>query len=265
MNALRERLAEFYRTSQAYAEHLAGEDGTYFRRYLSLVNRYGAEAETLLDAGCGTGLSSYLLSQGERKVIGIDLSELFLRQGKREDIHENLLLATADILNLPFQDESFDLVGSYLVVEFLPDVPRGLEEMIRVLRKGGTLLIVTPNLLSPTWPIKDFFRILFGGDPRPVWCEDAQSALVTFWRNLTLSVKKGLRRKPEFLYREPDLTCRRVVGRDSDSVYLACPRDFTCFLKGRGFRILRTGGSSTLLERLFPSLSVAVEVVAQKI
>jgi len=261
----RERLAQFYKTSWAYAEHLAQEDGNYFRRYLSLVNKYGTEAGTLLDAGCGTGLSSYLLSEGKRKVVGIDLSELFLQQGRREDAGGNLLLAAADILNLPFQDQSFDLVGSYLVVEFLPDVPRGVEEMIRVLRKGGILLMVTPNLLSPVWPLRDFFHIVLGGSPRPVWCENARSALATFWRNLLLTVKKGFQRKSEFLYREPDLTCQRVVGRDSDSVYLACPQDLVLFLKGKGFRILRKAGSSTWVERFFPSLSTAVEVVAQKI
>jgi len=255
VNSLRERLSRFYKTSQAYAQHLAAEDRDYFRRYLSLVNRYGDHAGTLLDAGCGTALSSDLLSQGKRKVIGVDLSELFLKQGKRESGRSNLLLAAADILSLPFQDESFDMVSSYLVVEFLPDVPKGLEEMSRVLRKGGTLLIVTPNLLSPTWPLRDFFRIAFGGAPRPVWCEDTRSALRTFSRNLSLSIKKAFQKKPEFLYREPDLSCQRVVGRDSDSVYLACPQDLIRFLEGRGFRILRRSAAA----------SVAVEIAAQKI
>ena len=262
---MRERLARFYQTSQPYAEHLADEDRTYFKRYLSLIERYGARAEILLDAGCGTGQSSYLLSQTKRRVVGIDLSELFLRRGKERANRENLLLATADILNLPFQNESFDLVGSYLVVEFLPDVPKGLGEMIRVLRKGGILLIVTPNLLSPLWPLQDFVRILRGGAFRPVWCEDAGSALRTFGRNLFFSLKKVFQKEPEFLYREPDLTCQKAVGRDSDSVYLASPRDLACFLKERGFRILRKGGASTLFERFFPSLSAAVEIVAEKI
>lgn len=262
---VRTKLREFYKHSEAYAEHLAEENEGYFKRYLSLVEHYGDKAETMLDAGCGTGLSSYLLSQTKEKVVGMDLSELFLACDKRETSNRNLFFIAGDILSLPFQDGTFDLVGSYLVVEFLPDVKKGLEEMIRVLRKGGILLIVTPNFLSPTWPLWDFFRMVSGGPPRPVWCESPRAALVTFWRNFFLSLRKGFQRGPEFLYREPDLTCSRVVGRDSDSVYLACPRDLALFLKQSGFRILRRGSSSSLLERFFPSFSATVEVVAEKI
>ena len=261
---VRDKLREFYNTSQAYAEHLATEDEAYFRRYVSLIEKYGSRAETLLDAGCGTGLSSYLLSQRKRSVVGVDLSELFLKEGRRRNINGNPFFAAADILSLPFQDETFDLVGSYLVIEFLPNVEKGLTEMVRVLRRGGILLIVAPNFLSPIWPIRDFFRMMSGGPPRPVWCESPRAALTTFWRNALLSLKKSFQREPEFLYREPDLTCRRVVGRDSDSVYVACPGDFVHFLKQRGFRILRIGASSSVLDRIFPYLSVAVEVIAEK-
>lgn len=261
---LREKLRRFYRTSQPYTEHLVREDASYFKRYLSLIDQYGSPADTVLDAGCGTGLSTHLLSQKKRRVVGIDLSELFLREGIQKGPDRNFLLAAADILNLPFQDETFDWVGSYLVVEFLPDVQRGLSEMIRVLRKGGILLIATPNLLSPKWPLLDFIRLLRGGSANPVWCESPRAALATFWRNLTLSLKKSWGVRAEFLYREPDLSSSRVVGRDSDSVYLACPTDLIRFLKREGFQILRRGPSSTILERLFPSLAAAVEIVARK-
>jgi SAM-dependent methyltransferase len=262
---IKEKLREFYNSSQAYAEHLAAEDENYFRRYLSLIDRYAAKAEAVLDAGCGTGLSSYLLSKKKKKVVGIDLSELFLKQARQRETGGNLFFAVADMLSLPFPNMTFDLVGSYLVIEFLPDVEKGLEEMGRVLRKGGILLIIAPNLLSPIWPFKDFFRMLEGGPSRPVWCESPRMALSAFLRNLFLSFQKIFQRKPRFLYRQPDLTCRNVVGRDSDSVYLAHPTDLVRFLKARGFRILRSGSESSLLERLFPFLSVSVEVVAQKL
>jgi ubiquinone/menaquinone biosynthesis C-methylase UbiE len=261
---LQERLRAFYKTSQPYAGHLAAEEEAYFNRYLSLIERYGAQAQRLLDAGCGTGLSTRLLSERGRRVVGVDLSELFLKEGKQRQGENGLPLAAADILALPFQDESFDLVSSYLVVEFLPDVEKGLEEMCRVVRQQGFLIIIAPNLLSPLWPLRDFFRMLAGGAARPVWCETPGKALKTAWRNLCASVRKAFQRRPRFLYREPDLSCETVVGRDSDSVYLVCPTDLTRFLKARGFRILRSGSKSGLIEKLFPFFAVAVEVVAQK-
>ncbi len=261
---LRERLRNFYKSSRPYAGHLAAEEEAYFNRYLSLIERYGAQARMLLDAGCGTGLSTRLLSEKGRRAVGVDLSELFLKEGKKRHGENGLLLAAADILALPFQDESFDLVSSYLVVEFLPDIEKGLEEMCRVLRRDGLLVIIAPNLLSPLWPLRDFFRMLAGGPARPVWCETPGKALKTAWRNLCVLVQKAFQRRPQFLYREPDLTCETVVGRDSDSAYLVCPTDLTRFLKERGFRILRSGSRSGLIEKLFPFFAVAVEVVAQK-
>ncbi len=291
VEAVREKLSEFYKTSEPYARHLAEEDEAYFRRYLSLIERYGGSSEFILDAGCGTGLSSYLLSQRKQRVVGVDLSELFLKQKNHSIPRTNrafdkspadvpltlnllpqrgrgegggLLLMAGDILALPFHDASFDLVTSYLVIEFLPDVEKGLEEMTRVLRRGGILIVVAPNQLSPIWPFRDFFRMLSGGPPRPVWCENPWAALRMLGRNLYLSIRKIAEGKPRFLYREPDLSCDRVVGKDSDAVYLANPIDLVKFLKARGFQILKIGSGSNGFERSFPFWAVAVEVVARK-
>jgi len=263
---VREELSRFYKTSRAYSEHLAVEDEAYFKRYLSLIDRYAAQARTVLDAGCGTGLSTRLLAKKGKRAFGVDLSPFFLSQGNQTPAERNAPapLAAGDILSLPFRDGVFDLVASYLVFEFVPDPRRGLEEMARVLKKGGILLIITPNLLSPIWPLGDFFRMLAGGPSRPVWCETPRAAFSTFWRNLRLSLRKRFQTEPEFLYRMPDLSCQKVVGRDSDSVYLISPTDLGRFLKKRGFQVLRTGSRSLWIERLFPFLAASVEFVARK-
>lgn len=263
---VREELKQFYKTSRAYSEHLAMEGETYFKRYLALIDRYAPGTGTVLDAGCGTGLSTRLLARKGRRAFGVDLSPFFLSQGNQTPAERNAPapLTAGDILSLPFRDGVFDLVASYLVFEFVPDPAKGLEEMSRVLKKGGILLIITPNLLSPIWPLGDFFRMLAGGPSRPVWCETPLGAFSTFWRNLTLSLRKRFQTEPEFLYREPDLSCKKVVGRDSDSVYLISPTDLERFLRKRGFRILRTGSRSLWVERLFPFLASSVEFVARK-
>jgi len=260
----RKKLRKFYGSSEVYLHHLDRDDASYFKRYLIFVDRFASQARTILDAGCGTGFSSYLLSQKKEKVVGLDLSPLFLKKGRARFKANNLLLTAGDILELPFRDETFDLVSSYLVIETLPDVKRGIEEMARVVKRGGMLIVLAPNLLSPIWPIRDFFQLLLGKSASPVWSATPREALKTFRRNFTVSFHKLFEREPKFLYREPDLTCKRVVGRDSESVCLVSPLDLARVLEKKGFRILRIGSKSGLLGRIFPSFSIALEVVAQK-
>lgn len=264
MSQLREKLKQFYSTSEPYFQMLDSEEPGYFERYINLIERYSAHSKIVLDLGCGTGLSSYLLSQRKEKVVGLDLSPLFLKKGRERYQADNLLLTAGDILELPFQDETFDLVSSYLVIETLPDIEKGLGEMARVVKRGGIVMVVAANLLSPIWPFRDFIRMLSGGPSRPVWCETPQDAFKTFWRNLSVSVSKWFDRKPRFIPREPDLSCEKVVGRDSEAVYLISPLDVSRFLKQRGFRILRIGSQWSWLAKIFPSFSVRMKVVAQK-
>ena len=54
------------------------------------------------------------------------------------------------MLELPFQNETFDVVCSNELIEHVPDVETALAEMIRVTRKGGRIIICGPNLCSPT-------------------------------------------------------------------------------------------------------------------
>lgn len=260
----RKKLKQFYSSSGPYLRLLDSEDPEYFKRYVDLIERYSAKCQTVLDLGCGTGLSSYLLSQKKEKVVGLDLSHLFLKKGNERYQAKNLLLTTGDILELPFKDETFDLVSSYLVIETLPDVERGLSEMARVVKKGGVVMVIAANLLSPIWPFRDFIRMLFGGPSRPVWCETRRDAFKTFCRNLSVSVSKWFEREPRLIRREPDLSCEKVVGRDSEAVYLVSPLDIARFLKRKGFRILRIGSQWTWLAKIFPSFSVRIKVVAQK-
>lgn len=257
-------LRDFYKTSELYAAHLEKETEAYFARYMRLIDQYAPQAETLLDAGCGTGLSSYMLSLRRRRVVGVDLSEFFLRKASPLQQSPNLLRAAGDMLSLPFRDNQFDFVGSYLVISFIPDIERALKEIVRVLKPGGIVLIVTPNQASPLWPLKDFARMLLGGGARPVFCETPAGALKTAWNNACFSFHKRRETTTRFEYIEPDLTCRRVVGGESDAVYRSSPLDFVRFFKAAGFTILRTGSRNSLFEKLVPAWAASIEFAARK-
>lgn len=98
---------------------------------------------SILDAGCGTGGNLAWLARyaGEGRIVGIDLISDAL-QFCRERQHEHL--AQASVTDLPFADQSFDLLTSFDVLVQLPgeraDEP-AIREMYRVLRPGGIVFV----------------------------------------------------------------------------------------------------------------------------
>lgn len=100
--------------------------------------------DRILDVGVGTGLS---LSVFPRycSVIGIDLSTEMLRKAK-EKIEEkrldNIRVMGMDAMSVGFRDDSFDKVFISHVVSVVPDPYRVMQEVKRVCRKGGQVVIV---------------------------------------------------------------------------------------------------------------------------
>ena len=102
--------------------------------------RFGAPAR-LLVAGCGDGREAADLADLlSASVVGVDIADRF-DPGARERVE----LRRADVAELPFEDDRFDLVFSFHMLEHVGDVQRAVSEMARVLRPGGGLWIGTPN------------------------------------------------------------------------------------------------------------------------
>jgi ubiquinone/menaquinone biosynthesis C-methylase UbiE len=112
----------------------------------------------VLDAGCGTGLVTLgFYDAGFRpgKTVALDLSlaslNLAMEQfGKEKKTRKkNIIGVQGNVLQLPFEDESFDLVFSCGVLEYVP-LDEGLREMSRVLKSHGRLVFipVKPSLVG---------------------------------------------------------------------------------------------------------------------
>jgi len=104
----------------------------------------------VLDAGIGTGfLSANLLMETpvRLKVTGLDFSLgmwIGLKRWLRKlDLEDQVRFCLGDMCQMPFRNESFDLVVSSAAMEYLPEVDKGIAECCRVLRPGGRLLIIT--------------------------------------------------------------------------------------------------------------------------
>ena len=264
---LRQRMREFYETSATYKELLAAHDETYLRHYVELVIRYAPSGSRILDLGCGNGISSRLLNQADFDVVGTDISALFLEEAQEWE-NPKLRYKVCDVLELPFENNSFDVICSNELIEHLPDVETALTEMIRVVRKGGKVVLSGPNLCSPITPFLDWIRMMFGKPGRPVWGETKQQALQQLKRNCGLYInKRFLTKTPHFIYRNPDLQAD-AIGGDADSAYYANPIDLAQFFKLNGFNIVKKavgfGIKGRIVANMFPYLSPYITMVVQK-
>lgn len=103
----------------------------------------------ILDVGCGTGANLEMLKQfGESE--GVDVSDDALEFCRKKGLKVHKGLAE----ELPFEDETFDLVTALDVVEHLDDDVAGLKEMLRVLKTGGKTLIFVPAFMW-LWGVQD--------------------------------------------------------------------------------------------------------------
>lgn len=114
------------------------------------VSRYlwAAQAATgrlVLDAGCGTGYGSRLLAAGgAREVIGIDHARTVLDVAA-DEMPESVRLQIGDLRKLEFEEDKFELIVCFEVLEYVEDPLTVLDELVRVLSTGGLLLISSPN------------------------------------------------------------------------------------------------------------------------
>jgi ubiquinone/menaquinone biosynthesis C-methylase UbiE len=115
------------------------------------VSRYAFAASfcragmRVLDAGCGTGYGSTVLSPRAGPVLGLDLSEDAVCYAARRYGGPRVRFVVARCEALPVPDESCDLLVAFEVIEHLDNWREFLSECRRVLGPGGVLFVSTPN------------------------------------------------------------------------------------------------------------------------
>ena len=106
------------------------------------------QAENILDVGCGIGGSSLFLAEKfHARATGITLSPVqaarATERAQKLGLSARTHFQVADAQAMPFADNSFDLVWSLESGEHMPDKTKFMQECYRVLKPGGTLIMVT--------------------------------------------------------------------------------------------------------------------------
>ena len=114
---------------------------------------------TVLDACCGTGDLAIACAQAGGRVTGLDFSEGMLERARRKA--PELEWVHGDVLELSFEDASFDAATVGFGVRNVEDLDRALGELRRVLRRGGRLGIL--EITRPRGLLAPFYRLWFDG------------------------------------------------------------------------------------------------------
>jgi demethylmenaquinone methyltransferase/2-methoxy-6-polyprenyl-1,4-benzoquinol methylase len=130
-----------------------GIDVRWRKRVVAILSR--KTPETILDVATGTGdLAIQLVKTGARKIVGLDLSAGMLEVGRekvgKKQLADTIEMVVGDSELLPFGDESFDAVTVAFGVRNFENLEKGLSEIYRVLKHGGTLVILETSVPAKT-------------------------------------------------------------------------------------------------------------------
>ena len=136
-----EEASKFYsKGAEKFAKNFSQEN--IAKNYLNLIEDFAERVEAsgkILDAGCGPGRDSQLLSDKGFDVTGIDLSEEMIEIAQEKDGNFRVM----DVRNLDFEDETFDGVLANQLLVFFQDEERrkAFQELERVLKSGGKIFL----------------------------------------------------------------------------------------------------------------------------
>jgi 2-polyprenyl-3-methyl-5-hydroxy-6-metoxy-1,4-benzoquinol methylase len=251
-------LPAYYRTSEAYASMLRSQADEQFASYVELFAAWVPRGSCIVDVGCGVGTSTHLLRGAGFEALGTDLSEQFLPDEPGFGVVD-----FEDARTLP--DAGFDAAGALNVLEHVGRPRRFLDEMVRVVRPGGHIILASPNLASPLVGLRILVdlarrRTPYLGIRRPA------SAIALVGRNLERSARAALG-ADVFAPRVPSLASG-IVGYDVDAIYWTNAAEVRRHLERRGCTVVQyqTEGRSRaarFVARTLPGFAGQLTIVAR--
>ncbi|WP_242091793.1 bifunctional demethylmenaquinone methyltransferase/2-methoxy-6-polyprenyl-1,4-benzoquinol methylase UbiE [Aestuariivivens sediminicola] len=130
-----------------------GTDVKWRNKVVNLLKRN--HPETILDIATGTGdLAINLAETGAEKIIGLDISSGMLEIGKtkiqRKHLESKIEMVLGDSENIPFENNTFDAITVAFGIRNFESLEQGLKEILRVLKPGGSFVILETSIPKKT-------------------------------------------------------------------------------------------------------------------
>jgi ubiquinone/menaquinone biosynthesis C-methylase UbiE len=155
-----ESITQFNKWAPTYEEGIwSGYFNSVYAEISRYANQYLRTNSVVLDIGCGTGKLEFLLSDKIRdgNITGVDISPLMIKEAEAKKIHKptrniSFIISTAN--NLPFADNTFDIVFSLNALHHFPMHTSFFNEVRRVLKTNGTFILldlIKDNFVRRIW------------------------------------------------------------------------------------------------------------------
>ena len=202
------------------------------KKMVSIIDHLNLHEANILDIGCHDGTLLSLIRNKNNHFFGLDASDWAVEESRKKSINIRSFFFDGKA-ELPFEDDFFDIIIAGEIIEHIYDTDFFLEEIKRVLKSKGGLLLSTPNVASLGRRLLLLFGIssLFELSPN-------EAGSVGHIRYFTFKTLKKLLAKHGF----------DVIISQSDCVN---------FSNNGNFR-------STLFAKLFPKLGASIIVLAKK-
>ena len=136
-------------SGERYMPSLSGEIAyEHMNRYYFVINQLNLKNKKILDIASGEGYGANLLAESAAYVYGVDISIEAVAYAKNKYKKENLTFIAGDAVAIPLETNSVDIVVSFETIEHLDKHQEMINEIKRVLRLGGILIISSPDKLS---------------------------------------------------------------------------------------------------------------------